>query len=342
MTARTALQINMHPLDARHVAYTLEHQLGVWSGQVDRISLTVDSKRSRSGRYRGSDYEENRDRLYGCIQNLANRYPKIDIVEVDYSSAAREAVREKYFSTVAAVPEKAFDGGPFHAYFFGLLAANADYVVHMDSDMLFGGASQTWLQEAIRLLENTPDALFVGPLPGPPREDGELADLHRAFPGRTGLPVPTRLATPYPAYRFQSVSTRIFVLDQRRFHARVQSLDLVRPDAKRRLRALLYRESPLSAPAEEVLTDAMIRKGFYRIDFLGTGAGMYSLHPPYRSEHFYRELPRLIARIVDGDIPAAQRGDYDVNSSMIDWTEALLQKTKSRRLLRATRQLLRV
>ncbi|WP_281433711.1 hypothetical protein [Methylosinus sp. H3A] len=35
---------------------------------------------------------------------------------------------------------------------------------------------------------------------------------------------------------------------------------------------------------------------------------MYSLHPPYRSETFYRELPNLIARIVAGDIPDAQRG----------------------------------
>ena len=81
MTARTALQINMHPLDARHVAYTLEHQLGVWSGQVDRISLTVDSKRSRSGRYRGSDYEENRDRLYGSptfqVGSLRSSLPAI-------------------------------------------------------------------------------------------------------------------------------------------------------------------------------------------------------------------------------------------------------------------------
>ncbi len=34
-------------------------------------------------------------------------------------------------------------------YFYGLLKADADDVVHMDSDMLFGGGSQVWLEEAI-------------------------------------------------------------------------------------------------------------------------------------------------------------------------------------------------
>jgi hypothetical protein len=93
-------------------------------------------------------------------------------------------------------------------------------------------------------------------------------------------------------------------------------------------------------PAEEILTAAMMQKGFCRIDLLGSGEGMYSLHPPYRSERFYRELPNLIARINAGHIPDAQRGDYDVNSSMIDWTDALRQKTVGRRIIRAGRALL--
>ena len=49
---------------------------------------------------------------------------------------------------------------------------------------------------------------------------------------------------------------------------------------------------------------------------------MWSLHPPYRSEEFYRELPGLIERIENGDIPEAQRGDYELNDSMFDWSRA--------------------
>jgi hypothetical protein len=49
---------------------------------------------------------------------------------------------------------------------------------------------------------------------------------------------------------------------------------------------------------------------------------MWSLHPPYRSETFYTLLPELIARVEAGDVPVAQRGDFDVNDSMIDWSDA--------------------
>jgi hypothetical protein len=79
----------------------------------------------------------------------------------------------------------------------------------------------------------------------------------------------------------------------------------------------------------------MVRHSLWRVDFLGTEPGMYSLHPPYRSESFHRELPRLIARVVTDDIPAGQRGDYDINSSMFDWTDAIRQKSASRRFARA-------
>lgn len=336
MSARSALQINLHALDAPLVAHTLKHQLAVWGRQVERIVVTVDTKQSRTGRYRGADYRENRRRLLDGIERQARDVPKIEIAEVDYSPAALAAVRDRYFAAGADYPEKAFDGGPFHVYFYGLLKADADYVVHMDGDMLFGGGSQTWLKEATSWFARDPDALFVSPLPGPPRADGSLAGgSHDSFPGLAGLQRPQRIAGDYPAYRFASVSTRIFVLDQRRFDMRVGALNPVRPDVVRRLRARIYRQSPFSMPAEEVLTAAMTRRRLCRIDFLGTGAGMYSLHPPYRSDTFYRELPNLIARIEAGDIPQEQRGECDVNASMIDWTDALRQLTKGRRLARA-------
>src|ERR1700722_11062267 len=167
MPVRSALQINLHPLDARHVVHTLAHQLEAWGGQVERVVLTVDTRQSRNGRYSSTDYEEHRGPLFDHIEAIARRWPKIAIAEVDYSPTAREAVRQRYFATSEDYPDKAFDGGPFHAYFYGLLEAQADYVVHMDSDMLFGGGSQTWLDEAIGWLEKSSEACLSRPLPGP-------------------------------------------------------------------------------------------------------------------------------------------------------------------------------
>src|SRR5689334_10612779 len=95
MTVRSALQINMHPLDVRHATHTLAHQLETWAGQVDRVVLTVDTKRSRNGRYRGTAYDENRSRLFGLLESFARGDPKVTIAEVDYSPRWRAAVRQR-------------------------------------------------------------------------------------------------------------------------------------------------------------------------------------------------------------------------------------------------------
>ena len=336
---RSALQINMHPPDVDHVVFTLEHQLRQWHGQVERVLLTVDTRPSRAGRYRARDYDDRLRRLMDHIGRLQSRYSELQVEEVDYSEDAREAVRRRFFSLERECPEKAFDGGPFYAYFYGLLNANADYVLHMDSDMLFGGGSQTWLAEAIAVMEANPSALFAGPLPGPPRPDGELSEGHGSFPGLQNVRLPVRLDYPFAAFKFVSVSTRVFLMSMATFDRRLGSLSLVRPNAKRRIRARLYRQLPLSMPAEEVLTAAMIRRGLCRIDFLGGGTGMFSLHPPHRSPEFYRRLPELIERIEGGDIPDGQLGEYDINGSMIDWTSALKEKSPLRRFMRAVNHL---
>jgi hypothetical protein len=93
-------------------------------------------------------------------------------------------------------------------------------------------------------------------------------------------------------------------------------------------------------PAEEVLSDNMMRIGVYRLDFLGTGKGMYSLHPPYRSPEFYAALGSIVERIEKGDVPEGQLGDFDINGSMVDWTSALAAKTRSKRYAKALRHLI--
>jgi hypothetical protein len=54
-----------------------------------------------------------------------------------------------------------------------------------------------------------------------------------------------------------------------------------------------------------------------RVDFLGRGPGMWSIHPEHRTPAFYRALPALVARIEAGDVSEAQRGSYDLDPSMV-------------------------
>ncbi|NWJ26919.1 polysaccharide biosynthesis glycosyltransferase UppG [Rhizobium sp. RM] len=337
-----ALQVNLHPFDAPHAALTLPHQLRVWGGQVDRILLTVDTGQVGAGRYKGNGFEPARKRLFDMLDEMQANYPHLHIDEVDYSESARKAVTDTFFSrSTIPYPAKAFDGGPFHVYFHGLRRANARYVLHMDSDMMFGGGSQSWFDEAIELQKDNPDALCITPFSGPPTVRGDLdITRHVGMPGVKNIPIPRKLPVRTPTWRFATVSTRLFMIDMERFAKKVTSLELLRPDVKRRIRSVAYNQQPISMPAEEVLSENMMRLGVYRLDFLGEGKGMYSLHPPYRSPEFYAALPSIVERIEKGDIPEEQLGDFDINGSMVDWTSALAAKTKSKRYAKALRHLI--
>lgn len=57
MSRDIVAKINVYPMDVRHLEYLLPQQIRVWAGMVDRIVVTIDTHRSRSGRYRGTDYD---------------------------------------------------------------------------------------------------------------------------------------------------------------------------------------------------------------------------------------------------------------------------------------------
>ena len=134
---RVAAQISMYPMDFRHVEHLLAHQIRVWGPMVDRIVVTVDTHRSKAGRYRGTHFDDYLTRLRELVADIATHCPTLEMHEVDYGKKAKREVAQAFFGC-DDIPVKAWDGGPFYAYFFGLLHADARYVVHFDGDMLFG------------------------------------------------------------------------------------------------------------------------------------------------------------------------------------------------------------
>jgi hypothetical protein len=95
------------------------------------------------------------------------------------------------------------------------------------------------------------------------------------------------------------------------------------------IKALVEHNPPQDLP-EHLFTEVMRAHGLVRREFLGTGPGMWHLHPPYRCADFYTKLPSLIARCEAGDMPPAQRGCHDINDSLVDWTDALTMLRNNR------------
>jgi hypothetical protein len=315
------LQISVAPGDFPHARATLRHQLRRWGGQVDEVMLTLD--RSGDGE---RDRAHHRD-LGKLLSTLLDEHLNARVVEVGYDASTMDAVRRR-FSLTRPVPTKDCFGKAVYAYLFGLWAVSSRYVLHVDSDMMFGGGSQGWIAEAKRVLAQ-PHVFTCSPLPGPPSPGpwrrrvaiGHAGSRRPSALSRNGVPL-SLPGLPGPAYRFSRMSTRNFMLDRSSIDGEDGGLPMARPGLRALIGAVskgaLVKGNPLCAPAETSLTQTMTRLGQVRVDFLGTPPGMWSLHPPVRSIDFYRTLPEIIRRIEADDIPERQRGDYDLCA----WTDS--------------------
>ena len=308
------LQISLAPGDHRHAVEVLPHQLRCWAGQVDEVLLVVDLHRS-AGRF-GEQWDEGRPILDALIERLSAETTAVRRIEVDYSPETVRAIGSRYFGT-AELPLKEWRGGPFYSYLFGIDAARHSYVLHLDSDLLFGGGGRTWVSEAITELERRPACFACNPLAGPPRDDGTIGQ--HAEPDEQ-LPF---------AFRFSQISTRIFLLDRRRLAE--LPLELSQLQGKKRFKADLLGTAPYP-PLEDIITRAVRREGLYRLDFLGTQPGMWSLHPELRGSAFYSRLSDLVERVELGHVPPEQRGHYNLCDSFVDSSDARRAVARSRRL----------
>ncbi len=301
----TTLQINLAPTDLPHLIHILPHQIRQLGGQVDEILLTLDLHQSR-GRF-GAAWKERLPGFLQFVEEQAATHPTIRIHEVDYSPNTVRTVSEQFFGG-ASIPPKDCIGGPFYSYFSGFSNARHDYIFHVDSDMMFGGGSQTWIAEARRMMEVRPEVMVCNPHPGPPTPDGRLR---------------SQILTPEPyasvAFRADHINSRLAFFDRRRLISQLTPLPLLQAPLFRRWQARLEGNFPYMLP-EQILSFSVRRGGYLRIDFLGEEPGMWAIHPPYRNAIFYERLPLLIQNIEQGELPDGQLGDHDMNDSMVDWS----------------------
>ena len=283
-----------------------------WGGQVDEVVFSVDTRPS-PGRG-GPEWDQGVPKVAAVLDDLRMKHRHVRVVDVDYSEPASGFVSKEFFGG-APIPAKDFVGAPFYAYLHGLHSASNSLVLHLDADMLFGGGSQSWLEEAIAALNSRPDVLVCAPLAGPPTEDGAIpqsvADFHHRIQRYGSAPVLQQCET--RSYAYAHMTSRVFLIDRERFARDVGSLKamrfLRRAYPRRRGQAAFY-------PLETVFSRAMHRHGLIRLNMLGREPGMWFVHPPPRQPGIERELPRLIERVEQGEVPDGQRGDDQMNDSM--------------------------
>jgi hypothetical protein len=199
--------------------------------------------------------------------------------------------------------------------------------------MMFGGLSETWLDEAEKILQEDSNVLFIAPLSGPPHPNRILYG-HKL---QGGCMINEYLSP--NSYTFNSVSTRIFVTQPELIKKRLGYLDWVPPSLIQKIKSFLLGNPPISKEFEVVLSKTLQNNNLKRVDYLGTGLGMWSLHPPFRSDLFYKELPNIIHKIESGVMPPEQLGKYDLDDSLFDWTS---ERINNSGLKRKKRQISRI
>ena len=303
MKKAVTLQINIAPGDYPLVKSVLPHQLAVLCGQVDEIILTVETRQS-SGRFAEgwTMYEE---RLYAFLNDeISPNYP-VQIVPVNYERTIKAGISQYFFGSKNS-PDKDFRGGPFYSYFFGLFSARNNLVLHLDCDIFLGGGSNTWVEEAKAVFTEYPGCLVVSPHPGPPHPDGILIDQKIV-----------KQINKF-AYELSGMSTRIFMIDKSIFANK--KMILKSPKLKGRVKALI-KGNPSAELPEILIKDFMQLHDLKRVDFLGQGKGLWSLHPPFRTKSLFDNLEDLIEKINNNNLPDSQYGYYDIVDELCDWKE---------------------
>jgi hypothetical protein len=318
------LQISLAPNDLPTAVHTVPHQLRQLGGQVDEIDLTLDLHRS-GGRY-GHGWEGRQADMERFLEDVLDEWPSARVCRVDYSEKARAEVSQAFLGGVE-VPLKARSGAPMHGYFWPLLHARHDYVFHLDADMLFGGGSQTWVAEAVQLLDQRDDVLVCCPLAGPPSPSGELPPhvidrIHRWGGVFLGREPQSSLA-----YRLGHCSSRIWFTQRSRFRAALCPVRLIPSPLRKRALARLDGNAPYEN-WENMISEEMRRTEHVRVDLLGEPPGLWSLHPLWRSEVFFNELPGLVKRVETGDMPDDQLGDYEIVDSLVDWSSVRAERER--------------
>lgn len=301
-----SLQINLAPNDYPHARYILPHQLAVLKEQVSEVVLVLDSHKSK-GRF-GGHWEENLEKMNQLLAQCCRADHRVRSVVVNYAKSTMSEVADFFFGT-SFIPKKDYRGGPFYAYFFGLHQCRSDYIFHLDADMMLGGHSATWINEAMELLSGDQSLFTCAPLPGPPHPQHILI----------GQPSATAKELNNYSFLFHEMSTRIFMIRRNSFLDK--KLRLIPPAGINRAKALIRKNPPYELP-EVLMSRHMSSSGLSRVDFLGNGAGLWSLHPPYRNARFYKMLPQLISDITNRRLPEAQNGFYDIVDEVCDWSDA--------------------
>jgi len=297
MVARTDIPFMMH---------TIPHQVRVCNFPFAQRLLAVDTaplsgdKVNRPGI---GTMEQLRD---NCNQ-LLNSGIVDTIVDIDYSKTYHKQVYQKHFNRKIRQTHN-YKGYPILGSIFAIEAVQSDYLLRLDSDMLFyQDPNYSWIEEGIKLLQENPEVIAVRPLTGPPTEGGSL---YQRVPYERD---------PKGFYRFKFFSSRAYLINCKRFDQPLPLKVLWRTYKRNFMNKLstdvqtaanyIFKKGALDS--WEIMVSHRLEETNYVRAVLECSKA-WTLHPIDRKPEFIQALPEIIKKIESGWYPPGQAGHYDL------------------------------
>jgi hypothetical protein len=229
------------------------------------------------------------ERQTGQLEELRTQLEKLRtdgiinrVDEVLWDEERQNSVLQKYFGR-DDIDVKDCDGAPIYQYLFALEQCTGDYILHVDSDMLFccDHARKSWIDEGIEMLQANPSVVIATCEGGPP----QARNLIEKLTGR-----PSKFQKHHSIWhKASNVSTRYFLLDRKRLENRV--LPLIQKDA--------------GEPLENSFSHTFKVKGFERWSM---NVGTWAIHPVEHGENFIQHLDDLIWGVENNVYPFKRSG----------------------------------
>ncbi|OCQ92695.1 hypothetical protein BCD64_08055 [Nostoc sp. MBR 210] len=249
------------------------------------------------------------ERQTGQIDELRTKLAQLQtegiidrVDEIPWDEELQRSVLKKYFGR-DDIDVKDFDGAPIYQYLFALEQCTGDYILHVDSDVLFyrDATRQSWIDEGIEMLQANPSVVIATCEGGPPQAKSFLEKLT----GRPAKSKPKKLWN-----KAGNVSTRYFLLDRQRLEKQV--LPLLQKDIKE--------------PLENSITHTFKVKGFERWSMT---AGTWAIHPVEHGENFIKHLDDLMWAVENNVYPFKRSGKrwnmHTDGNDIKPWLNAIAQ-----------------
>ncbi len=240
------------------------------------------------------------------------------VVDINYDPNYRQRVYQKHLGNGKIRPTHNYKGYPILGTIFSLEEPPGEYLLHFDSDMMLYQASDySWIEAGIELLKRYPEIMAVRPSGGPPTEEGILYQDKKQ-----------KSKDPSGFYRFKFFSSRVYLIDRRRFDSLLPLPLLWRSYQKSWLNFLpagwkgvlnAYTGKGKLASWEVMVSQRLENNEYVRVNIDSPNA--WTIHPNTRTPEFIEALPKIIAAVEAGNYPLGQAGYYDLR--LKDWLSYL-------------------